>query len=297
MSYAAMMVPNVKLRPRKLVHMRELRPSVFGQRRHRLQAMTLLSYIHVIVQSKNVVIYATGVSDKPTIFKQAIELCAVPTPAFTDRVTHLIAESHGGAKYKSTKGHRLPILSGVVMSLYGITDLKRQATITKILRSNEGQFMQNIERPIRVTHLLCSGDEITDNIHLAEKFNRKGEAPAVKKDTSSDRQLPSRRTTTTSATIFGNDTNNVAGFSRVPIPAAEPAMASITNGEPPTSPASVTKIFIGMTFRALGEAKAPNVQMAVEPLGGKMSNSEDEEVSFISESKLYREEKNPIMRG
>lgn len=36
---------------------------------------------------------------KPTIFKQAVELGATCTPAFTDRVTHLIATDHGGAKY------------------------------------------------------------------------------------------------------------------------------------------------------------------------------------------------------
>jgi DNA replication regulator DPB11 len=36
---------------------------------------------------------------KPTIFKQAVELGATCTPAFTDRVTHLVASGHGGAKY------------------------------------------------------------------------------------------------------------------------------------------------------------------------------------------------------
>jgi hypothetical protein len=36
---------------------------------------------------------------KPTIFKQTVELGATCTPAFTDRVTHLIASGHGGATY------------------------------------------------------------------------------------------------------------------------------------------------------------------------------------------------------
>jgi len=36
---------------------------------------------------------------QPTLFKQAVELGATCTPAFTDRVTHLIAVDHGGAKY------------------------------------------------------------------------------------------------------------------------------------------------------------------------------------------------------
>ena len=36
---------------------------------------------------------------QPTLFKQAVELGATCTPAFTDRVTHLVAVAHGGAKY------------------------------------------------------------------------------------------------------------------------------------------------------------------------------------------------------
>ena len=36
---------------------------------------------------------------KPTIFKQAVELGATCTFAFTDRVTHLVASGHGGEKY------------------------------------------------------------------------------------------------------------------------------------------------------------------------------------------------------
>jgi hypothetical protein len=65
---------------------------------------------------KNVVVCATGVLDKvspfserrrrvqsdtsqPALFKLAIELGATSVRAFTDRVTHLVAENHGGAKY------------------------------------------------------------------------------------------------------------------------------------------------------------------------------------------------------
>jgi hypothetical protein len=36
---------------------------------------------------------------QPTLFKQAFELGATPISAFTDKVTHLIASDHGGAKY------------------------------------------------------------------------------------------------------------------------------------------------------------------------------------------------------
>lgn len=46
-----------------------------------------------------VVLCATGIGDKPGIFKQAVELGATTTSDFTDRVTHLIAAGHGGAKY------------------------------------------------------------------------------------------------------------------------------------------------------------------------------------------------------
>jgi hypothetical protein len=37
---------------------------------------------------------------QPTLFKQAVELGATSLDVFTDRVTHLIAVGHGGAKYK-----------------------------------------------------------------------------------------------------------------------------------------------------------------------------------------------------
>ena len=36
--------------------------------------------------------------------------------------------------------------------------------------------MKNLERPVRVTHLLCSGDDETDKMRYAKKFNAKGEA-------------------------------------------------------------------------------------------------------------------------
>ena len=36
--------------------------------------------------------------------------------------------------------------------------------------------MKNLERPVRVTHLLCSGEEETDKMVYADKFNKQGEA-------------------------------------------------------------------------------------------------------------------------
>lgn len=39
-----------------------------------------------------------------------------------------------------------------------------------------GQLLRNLERPVRVTHLLCSGDVETEKMRYAEKFNKSGEA-------------------------------------------------------------------------------------------------------------------------
>lgn len=36
--------------------------------------------------------------------------------------------------------------------------------------------MKNLERPVKVTHLLCSGDEETEKMRYAVKFNKRKEA-------------------------------------------------------------------------------------------------------------------------
>ncbi|KAF8628551.1 hypothetical protein AX15_003819 [Amanita polypyramis BW_CC] len=157
---------------------------------------------------KGVTLCATGIQDKPTLFKQAVELGATPMSAFTSRVTHLVAADHGGAKYwcaverqipilkpswitenyqiwlrgddvhfeESIRSHKLPIFSGVVLSFSGITDLKSQSEITRNLKQNDGVYHENLERPVRITHLLCSGGEETDKMHYSRKFNQRGEA-------------------------------------------------------------------------------------------------------------------------
>ncbi|KDQ59126.1 hypothetical protein JAAARDRAFT_206090 [Jaapia argillacea MUCL 33604] len=137
---------------------------------------------------KGFVICATGVQDKTTLFKQALELGAMSTQDFTDRVTHLIALEHGGAKYKcalerkipimkpsfvnesyeiwlrgddvdllqATKTHRLPIFQGLTLALSGIEDVERRNKIAKLIVKEGGTYMKTISRPVRVTHLLCS---------------------------------------------------------------------------------------------------------------------------------------------
>uniref|UniRef100_A0A0W0FKY3 BRCT domain-containing protein n=1 Tax=Moniliophthora roreri TaxID=221103 RepID=A0A0W0FKY3_MONRR len=154
------------------------------------------------------VLCATGVMDKPGLFRQAVELGAATCNAFTDRVTHLIAVNHGGPKYmcalerkipilkpewitenyqiwlrgddvdiaESIRQYHLPIFSDVVLCLSGISDVNRRSQINKLVNSNGGSYLKNLERPVRVTHLLCSGDEETEKMHYAEKFNKRGEA-------------------------------------------------------------------------------------------------------------------------
>ncbi|TFK73235.1 hypothetical protein BDN72DRAFT_956649 [Pluteus cervinus] len=157
---------------------------------------------------KKVVLCATGISDKPTLFKQALELGAQSTSAFTDRVTHLIAADPGGAKYRcaverkipimhsswitesyatwlrgddvdfdeSVATYRLPIFSDVVLCLSDNDDIEHRKEVTRLVTEHKGTLLKNLERPVRVTHLLCSGDEETDKLRYAAKFNERGEA-------------------------------------------------------------------------------------------------------------------------
>ncbi|KAJ6463033.1 hypothetical protein C8R47DRAFT_84724 [Mycena vitilis] len=157
---------------------------------------------------RNVVVCATGVVDKPSLFKLALELGATSVSAFTDRVTHLVAETPGGAKYQcalerkipilspswiteshriwqhgddvdpaqSVASHRLPVFSDVTLCISGIPDIVQRTKINKALTAAGGTYVKNLERPIRVTHLLCSGEAETEKMRYAEKFNLAGEA-------------------------------------------------------------------------------------------------------------------------
>ncbi|KAF7326374.1 hypothetical protein MVEN_02623800 [Mycena venus] len=156
---------------------------------------------------KNVVVCATGVLDKPALFKLASQLGATSVSAFTDRVTHLVAEDHGGAKYlcalerkipillpswiseshriwqhgddvdfaQSIATHRLPVFSGVTLCTSGIP-IVRRTKINKLLTAAGGTYVKALERPVRVTHVLCAGDAETDEMRYADKFNAAGEA-------------------------------------------------------------------------------------------------------------------------
>ncbi|KAH9481897.1 DNA topoisomerase 2-binding protein 1-A [Psilocybe cubensis] len=201
-------VPGVKLRPaEKGAYSRPVEESCWAQDSQDGSEDTSF-YDSCPRPLKGMSICATGVPDKPTLFKQAVELGATCTPAFTDRVTHLVAIDHGSAKYmcalerkipivtpswitenykiwlkgddvdvvKSVEQHRLPIFSGVVICPSGITDITRRTQISKLVQAHQGEYLKNLERPVRVTHLLCSGDEETEKMKYAEKFNSRGEA-------------------------------------------------------------------------------------------------------------------------
>jgi DNA replication regulator DPB11 len=77
---------------------------------------------------------------------------------------------------QSVLRYRLPVFSSVTLSLSGIDDLSRRTKINKLLVQQGGTYLKNLERPVRVTHLLCAGDEQTEKMRYAEKFNRSGEA-------------------------------------------------------------------------------------------------------------------------
>ena len=63
-----------------------------------------------------------------------------------------------------------------MVALSGIDDADRENQINRLVTYNKGIFVKSIERPVSVTHLLCSGDENTEKVKCAEKFNKKGEA-------------------------------------------------------------------------------------------------------------------------
>jgi len=58
----------------------------------------------------------------------------------------------------------------------GIEDVDRRTAINRTVTQCGGKYVKNIERPVRVTHLLCSGNEETEKMHYARKFNKRGEA-------------------------------------------------------------------------------------------------------------------------
>ncbi|KAI0050525.1 hypothetical protein FA95DRAFT_1593917 [Auriscalpium vulgare] len=156
---------------------------------------------------KGVLLCATGI-DKSELFVKALQLGANTTSDFIDTVTHLIANDHGSPKYlcalernipilkpswildnfeiwqkgddfdfeESLAQHRLPIFSDVVLSISGIENVTLRTEINRVLTQEGGKYEKDLGRPVRVTHILCSGNEETDKMKYARKFNSQREA-------------------------------------------------------------------------------------------------------------------------
>lgn len=56
--------------------------------------------------------------------------------------------------------------------------MEKRTTIHRLVAQQGGNYVKNIERPVRVTHLLCSTglDEKTEKMKYALKFNERKEA-------------------------------------------------------------------------------------------------------------------------
>ena len=125
-----------------------------------------------------------------------------------------------------------------------------------------------------------AGGSVISSFRRANSF-----APALhtKEVGSSLRQLPFRRAATSGATFTSNDAkagpstiNNIGTSNHIP---AWKGKESAAPG--PSTPAPTSRIFIGMSFRLLGEAKAHNVRNVIERFGGRISVDQEEEVTFI----------------
>ncbi len=78
----------------------------------------------------------------------------------------------------SIKQHRLPPFTGVVLCVSGIEDVSKRMQINHEVTKAGGMYVKQLERPVKVTHLLCANtsDGETEKVRYAQKFNEKGEA-------------------------------------------------------------------------------------------------------------------------
>jgi DNA replication regulator DPB11 len=75
-----------------------------------------------------------------------------------------------------TAEHRLPIFAGVTVCVSGLDDVAQRTRMSKLVAAQGGAYAKALERPVRVTHLLCAGAGETDKMRYASKFNAAGEA-------------------------------------------------------------------------------------------------------------------------
>lgn len=55
-------------------------------------------------------------------------------------------------------------------------DSQYRTDIIQQLKDNDGTYLENLERPVKTTHILCSGSEETEKMRYARRFNQRGEA-------------------------------------------------------------------------------------------------------------------------
>ena len=111
-------------------------------------------------------------------------------------------------------------------------------------------------------------------------------APVVQANPGTSKHLPFRRSSSATGVGAVARSSEVAAVRR--LPEKQPAITEIvgeaeasSSRSRPAPSNSGSMIFAGMVFRALGEAKCPNVRNAIDELGGRMSTDEDEDVDFV----------------
>ncbi|KAI0750029.1 hypothetical protein C8Q80DRAFT_1102390 [Daedaleopsis nitida] len=205
-------VPGVKLRPAQPSTRKDLRtPDSTWAQSSGLDSDEEISHQDLCPRPfKGFVLCATGIKDKTSLFKLALELGAQSVTNLTDQVTHLVSEGPGSPKYKcalehripimhpswiieshkvwlrgddvdvqeSVRQHRLPTFLGVILCVSGMDDVSRRLEINRELSRLGGTYVKQIERPVKVTHLLCgnTSEGESEKVHYAQKFNSMGEA-------------------------------------------------------------------------------------------------------------------------
>ncbi|KAG9015315.1 hypothetical protein FRB93_013015 [Tulasnella sp. JGI-2019a] len=191
-------VPNVKLRPVPLT--KPTRGAIPAEHDYEVESgegfdATLKKPL------EGIVICCTGISDKPTLLAQAKELGALHSNDYTDRITHLIANVAGSAKYQcalerntpimepawisrtydkwlkgadisleeSERKFRLPAFQGLWIAISGEDDVHRRTALAKLISSESGRYCKEVND--RVTHLVVCSPVGTEDEVDSEKVN------------------------------------------------------------------------------------------------------------------------------
>ncbi|KAF8512497.1 hypothetical protein JB92DRAFT_2928157 [Gautieria morchelliformis] len=149
-----------------------------------------------------IVLCASGDLDKRTLFSRAQELGAVRSNDFTDKVTHLIADAPGSAKYKcavernlpilkatwveeayhtwlnggvvnleqTMSDHRLPVFSGVKLCITGMEDIALRNKVHAWLAKEGGVYLKSLNAT--ATHLLCCVSDTSAKLKWTRDHNR-----------------------------------------------------------------------------------------------------------------------------